>query len=62
MKGLATPKGPSGCNGAQGSQRKSYAAVALGGTSNGGTHPSEPLISSTDPTLQETVESERNGN
>ncbi|ODM99995.1 Tudor and KH domain-containing protein [Orchesella cincta] len=57
-KGLATPKGPSGCNGAQSFQKKSYAAVALGVSAA----PSEPLITAADPTIQESLEHDRNGN
>ncbi|CAL8089336.1 unnamed protein product [Orchesella dallaii] len=59
-KRLATPKGPSGCNGAQNFQKKSYAAVALGVGAS--TAPVEPLITTADPTIQESLEHDRNGN
>lgn len=57
-KRLATPKGPSG-SGCNGAQRKSYAAATLGGTTS---TPSQPVVSAADPTLQESLENERNGN
>lgn len=53
---MATPKGPSGCNGAQ---RKSYAAAILG--ASGGPPPPEPSSAGADPTPQESAVGEKKG-